>query len=84
MSRSIEEINKIVDIVLSDDDVWNEIDNRLDAQNLEWLKQKKAYDDGKEENKREMTKKLLEQGIDIKIIMEITGFSKEDIEKLKS
>ena len=88
MSRSIEEINKIVDIVLSDDDVWNEIDNRLDAQNLEWLKQKKAYDDGKEEgqkqNKIEIAKKMLKDEVDIESIMKFTELSKEEIESLKS
>ena len=86
MNRSIEEINKIVDIVLTDKDVQDELNNRILAKNLEDLKKRKAYEDGEEagekKNAREIAKKLLEEGMDIDKISKITGLSKEEIEEL--
>jgi hypothetical protein len=44
--------------------------------------QKMAIKQGIEEGKLEVAKKLKEKGIDIKIIIETTGLTKSDIEKL--
>ena len=79
MNRSIEEINKIVDIVLSDDDVWNELYNRLMDRNLEMLKRARAVKEGKKED----AKKMLEENMDVSIIMKITGLTEEEINDLK-
>lgn len=53
MNRSIEEIDKIVDIVLTDKDVQDELNNRILAKNLEDLKKRKAYEDGQKAGKAE-------------------------------
>ena len=82
MNRSIEEINKIVDIVLTDKDVQDELNNRILAKNLEDLKKRKAYEDGEDEKAKEIAKKLLKKGEEVEYIIEITGLSREDIEKL--
>lgn len=93
MNRSIEEINEIVDIVLSDKDVQDELNNRILAKNLEDLKKRKAYEDGeqagkkegreegREETLKENAKKMKEEGIDIKVICKITGLTEEDIKR---
>ena len=60
MNRSIEEINKIVDIVMTDDDVWDAIDNRILAESLERAKCTKAYKDG-EKSGEEKGKAIGEQ-----------------------
>lgn len=39
--------------------------------------------EGREEEKKEVTKKLLEKGMDIKSISEITGMSEEEIKNLR-
>ena len=49
MNRTIEEIDKIVDIVMSDQDVRDAINDRILAGNLEYLKKKKAYEDGEKQ-----------------------------------
>ena len=46
MNRSIEEINKIVDIVMTDDDVLDAINDRILAQQLENLKMQRAHENG--------------------------------------
>ena len=38
---------------------------------------------GKKEGKVEVTKKMLEEGIDIEVISKVTGLTKEEIEKLR-
>ena len=60
MNRSIEEINKIVDIVMTDDDVWDAINNRILAESLERAKFTKAYKDG-EKSGEEKGKAIGEQ-----------------------
>ena len=45
MNRSIEEINKIVDFVMMDDDVMNALNERILADNLEKLKRAKALEE---------------------------------------
>ena len=87
MNRSIEEINKIVEAVMSDQDVQDALNNRILAENLEYLKKKKAYEVGKEVGEKESTEKIvkhmLELNVSDEIIIESTGISKEDLEKLK-
>ena len=95
MNRSIEEINEIVDIVLSDQDVQDELNNRILAKNLEDLKKRRAYEDGEKAGKREgklegkievkleIAKKMLENGEKIEYITEITGLTEGEIKKAK-
>ena len=45
--------------------------------------QKKARDEGKEENKKEVAKAALKEGATIEFISKITGLTKEEIQKLK-
>ena len=80
---SIEEINKIVDIVLTDKDVQDELNNRILAKNLEDLKKRKAYEDGEKEKSKEIAKKMLEKGEDIEYIVEITGLTRAEIDEIK-
>lgn len=94
MNRSIEEINKIVDIVLSDEDVQDELNRRILDKNLEDLKKKKAFEDGekcgekrgekrgKREKSIEIAKKLLAENINIETIINVTELTKEEIERL--
>ena len=98
MNRSIEEINKIVDIVMSDEDVSNELMYRVLDKNLEDLKKKKAYEDGEEdgikkgtkigietgkkENSIDIARKMKLAGKPIEEIIEFTNLTKEEIEKL--
>lgn len=82
MNRSIEEINKIVDIVMEDEDVGREIFNRVSDKSLERLIRQKGFEEGEEASKKEIAKKLLEQNVDIKIIAETTGLSIDIIKSL--
>ena len=92
MNRSIEEINKIVDIVMTDDDVMDALNTRILAKNLEQLKQAKAYSDGEEKGreigeraqKNQIAKALLKQCVDIEIIIKATGLTEEELDKLAS
>ena len=83
MNRSIEEINEIVDIVMTDADVRDALNERILAENLEALKMARAYENGEEKGERkakiEAAKKMLEKGIDIKMICDITELTKEEI-----
>ena len=99
MNRSIEEINKIVDIVLSDQDVQDELNNRILAKNLEDLKKRRAFEEGemrgqkigeKRGEKRgekiksiEIAKKLIDEGMEIETIARITELTEEEITKLR-
>lgn len=91
MNRSIEEINKIVDIVMTDDDVMDALNARILAKNLEQLKQAKAFKDGEEsgkeigekENKIQIAKKMLLKGISDEEIVELTGITVEELKQLK-
>lgn len=94
MNRSIEEINKIVDIVMTDDDVWDALNDRILAQNLENLKMAKAREDGieqgieqgiekgKEEEKIKIIKAMIANGISIEQISEILKMEISDIKKM--
>ncbi len=91
MNRSIEEINKIVDIVMTDDDVWDALNTRILQKNLEQLKQAKAFKDGEEsgkeigekENKILIAKKMLAKEMSDEEIIELTGITSEELEELK-
>lgn len=91
MNRSIEEINRIVDIVMTDDDVMDALNARILAKNLEQLKQAKAFKDGEEsgkeigekENKIQIAKKMLVKGISDEEIVELTGITVEELKQLK-
>ena len=98
MNRSIEEINKIVDIVMTDDDVWDAINNRILAESLERAKCIKAYKDGEKSGEEkgkaigeadgerktriQIAKDMLEQGILKEKIAQITKLTIEEVEKL--
>ena len=90
MNRSIEEINKIVDIVMSDDDVWDALNDRILAQNLEKLKMAKAREDGieqgieqgKEEEKIKIIKAMISNGISIEQISKILNIEISDIRNM--
>ena len=88
MNRSIEEINKIVDIVMTDEDVWDAINDRILAQDLERLKMERAHEEGKKEGKKEnsieIAKEMLKEGFDIEKIAKITGLEESDVIKLKN
>ena len=51
MNRSIEEVNKIVDIVMKDKDVQEELRYRVLDKQLEHLKEMRAYENGEEHGK---------------------------------
>ena len=51
MNKNIEEINKIVDVVMSDDDVMYALNTRILQKQLEGLKQINAFEDGEEKRK---------------------------------
>lgn len=91
MNRSIEEINRIVDIVMTDSDVRDALNDRILAKNLEDLKLAKAREDGIEQGieqgekieKIKIAKKMLDKKIDIETIIETTGLSEEEIKKIQ-
>ena len=83
MNRSIEEINRIVDIVMTDDDVMDALNTRILAKNLEQLKQAKAYKDGEKEKKIQIAQKMLEKGMPDEEIIELTGIVAEELNELK-
>ena len=91
MNRSIEEINRIVDIVMTDDDVWDALNDRILAKNLEQLKQAKAFKDGEEsgkeigekENRIQIAQKMLQKQMPEDEIIELTGITPEELAELK-
>ena len=91
MNRSIEEINRIVDIVMTDDDVMDALNTRILAKNLEQLKQAKAFKDGEEsgkeigekENRIVIAKKMLRKGMSDEEIIELTGVTDEELAGLR-
>ena len=82
MNRSIEEINEIVDIVMTDADVRDALNERILAENLEALKMARAYENGEEKGKKEAAKKMLEEGFDIQKICKITGLTEDEVKNL--
>ncbi len=79
MNRSIEEINKIVDIVMTDDDVLDAINDRILAQQLENLKMQRAHENGV----KKVAKEMLKKGFGIKEIAELTGLEESEVTSLK-
>lgn len=83
MNRSIEEINRIVDIVMTDDDVWDALNDRILAKNLEQLKQAKAFKDGEKEKRIQIAQKMLQKQMPEDEIIELTGITAEELAELK-
>lgn len=86
MSRSIKEINEIVDAVLTDPDVEAVLrakEARIIERNLD---REAGYLDGIEEGERkekiEIAEKLLKEGMAISQIIKVTGLSLKEIEDL--
>ena len=79
MNRSIEEINKILDIVITDDDVWDAINDRILAQQLENLKMQRSHENGV----KKVAKEMLKDGFDIEKIAKLTGIEESEIIDLK-
>ena len=88
MNRSIEEINKIVDIVMTDDDVMDALNARILSKNLEQLKQAKAFKDGEEsgekEKKKQIAKRMLAKGMSDEEIIELTEITVEELTELEN
>ena len=95
MSRTIKEVNEIVDIVMTDPEV-RAVLNAKEARKMERFFDKKAgYDEGIEQGieqgleqgintrNKEIVNKMLEEKMDFDFIIKITGLTKEEIEKLK-
>jgi predicted transposase/invertase (TIGR01784 family) len=83
MNDKIYDVDEIVKIVMENDDVSDALYNAVMDRNLEMLKKRKAYEDGKKEKEIEIAKNLKKQGLDIKIIITATGLTKEEIENIK-
>lgn len=91
MNRSIEEINKIVDIVMTDEEVRDALNDRILAQQLENLKMARAHEEGEKAGKEagakeksiKIAKELLKEGFNIEKIANITGLEESEIKKLK-
>ena len=99
MNRSIEEVNKIVDIVMKDKDVQEELRYRVLDKQLEQLKEMRAYENGEEhgkeigkeigkqegekENREKIVKQMIELKVDEDIIIKSTGITKEELEDIK-
>ncbi len=79
MNRSIEEINKILDIVITDDDVWDTINDRILAQQLENIKMQRSHENGV----KKVAKEMLKDGFDIEKIAKLTGIEESEIIDLK-
>ena len=93
--ENVEEINKIVDIVMTDQDVRDALNDRILAQQLENLKMERAYENGEKKGKREgkregkkeisikIAKEMIKKGFDIKEIIELTWLDEDEVIKLK-
>jgi predicted transposase/invertase (TIGR01784 family) len=90
MNDKIYDVDEIVKIVMENDDVSDALYNAVMDRNLEMLKKRKAYEDGMEvgekkggrEQQLEIAKKMLNKNKPIEEIIEFTGLTKEEIEKL--
>jgi predicted transposase/invertase (TIGR01784 family) len=94
MNDKIYDVDEIVKIVMENDDVSDALYEAVMDRNLEMLKKRKAYEDGMEagiatgikqgskEEKFEIAKKMLNKNEPIDKIIEFTGLTKEEIEKL--
>ena len=79
MKRSIEEIDKIVKIVMEDKDVNDELNRRIFNEYDKRAALKHAEENGERKTKIELAKKMLEKGKSVEEIIELTELSKEEI-----
>ena len=82
MNRSIEEVNKIVDIVMKDKDVQEELRYRVLDKQLEQLKEMRAYENGEKEKTEKIVKQMISLNVDDEIIVKSTGITKEELEEI--
>ena len=98
MNENIRDVDKMAEEVLKDRELWEAINDKIMAKNLELLKLEYAHDEGKAEGKIEgkaegkaegkkekaiqIAKKMKESNLDIELISKITDLTKEEIEKL--
>ena len=90
MNEKIRDVDAIAKKILEDEELMNAIDRMEMAMVDEKLKLEFAYENGEKsgiekgqkENSKEIAKNLLNKGIDINTIIEVTKLSKEEIEKL--
>ena len=78
MNRSIEEVNEIARIAMTDKDVRNAM---LDMA-LQKDKENLIYEYGEKQKAVEIAKKMKEKNKSLDEIVEFTGLTKEEIEKL--
>ncbi len=66
-------------------DAWRNEQSVKKHERNEGIKEgiKKGFEEGTEKTKKEIAKKLLDKGVDISIIIEASGLTKEEIEELK-
>jgi hypothetical protein len=74
MNEKAYDVEKIVKIVMENDDVSDALYNAVMDRNLEMLKKRRTYE--------EVAKKMKDKNEPIEKIVEFTGLDKEDIEKL--
>jgi predicted transposase/invertase (TIGR01784 family) len=75
---------------MASEDIQREIMYRKLDENLDFLKRQKAYEDGveagmkkaKKQQQREVAKNLKQKNMSIEDIMEVTGLTKKEVEKL--
>ncbi len=90
MNEEIRDVDAIAKKILEDEELMNAIDRMEMAIVDEKLKLEFAYENGEKsgiekgqkENSKEIAKNLLNKGIDINTIIEVTKLSKEEIENL--
>ena len=70
-------------IKLIDDEKAMEYGHMMDIKEAEEKAHKSGFEEGKKKAKIKTAKKLLSNNIDIDVIVDSTGLSKEEIEKLK-
>lgn len=83
-NKDLKKALTVLEIMNFSEEERNAYEDRLKWLRIEANTLKKARDDAKAEEKIEMAKSLLLESVDIKIIEKVTGFSIEEIEKLKA
>lgn len=90
-NKDIKEAKKELDKITQDEILWKEaldieitrMDNEQFLEDAENRGIKKGIQQGRNEEKLEVAKKMLEEKISIETIMKVTGLTKEEIEELK-
>ena len=90
-NKDIKEAKKELDKITQDEILWKEaldieitrMDNEQFLEDAENRGIKKGIQQGRNEEKLEVAKKMLEGKISIETIMKVTGLTKEEIEELK-